>query len=491
MSLRIGRTAEFAYRPPLRAAAPQPVAADQCIPPGFHRLMEVTITNTYYESQRQSIGQESGSECLEFCIVPTRSTQFLMQRLGLLLRRNSAGFSIGYDTARSQSLIDYLRLQGQLRLEHEEAAKKCENKCKDIVPHNTHTDPYWTRLSFTLALTNPDFISFTRLPPNRNPCGYNLYYTNQRAHTEHEEEGSFRHREQPVAPPPFVDAIWSAFPQHWLPVVASRTEAPVPLSVNEVAVLDIAGTQVMCESRWKPNALGVPKATEMMYLDFSELPEDKYTICWDGGQKEVLYTTAAPTPLAFIDLLFSNPTGVDAAGPEMPSRAMPPLASRTGGVEDSFFGVYPVTNLASEAWEIRPVSYELKFDARKTVWIYYVIQQPPHRYTDLKITPGTVTSTRQEPISFDPLPMPVEVQPGVWADCFVSSMRIPLKYTNQWFQLDATRNSSSAKAKNGPLVKYLPTASTRLSRLLPAVAEQLPQDDRRLKSDFSEMYVYI
>jgi hypothetical protein len=61
----------------------------------------------------------------------------------------------------------------------------------------------------------------------------------------------------------------------------------------------------------------------------------------------VLYTLADPIPIAFVDLLFTNPTG-DAPG------------------------VYPVRDLFSPAARIQPTDYALDFGARACTWVYDV-----------------------------------------------------------------------------------------------------------------------
>jgi hypothetical protein len=386
------------------------------------RLMQVTLRHSYYNRSNPA------EACPDFKISPTAASSHLMNQLGLLFRDEGTSFSILYDKLREDTLLEYLRRQKQFNE---------KGQC-------------WSRLSFVLALNNPYFVNFTALPISLNPASQNFYLTNQQAQRKPDGE---------------VRLDWGASGS-LLPVVP--VNFPVPQlsgvdwnQVQEIRVHDISGERVLCKPRCVPKDLLDPEDTlkkpkglaaitceeaeeckgpddlectcaETIYLDFSLLPEDKYTIdevtfsgthsAADAGA--VLYTTSYPTPLYFLDLLFTSPSG------ENPN-------------------LYPIRNLVpteNDKTIVKLINYELKFEARKTFWNYYVVPPPGETFQNLEI--------EGEPAMDFEGPWDVNLPNGTPAYRFVSRKPLPFRQQSPFrFRL---RGELTLTSSFGTLIDRLP-----------------------------------
>lgn len=387
----------------------------------YLRLMRVSIRHNYYNRSRD--------ECPDFAIYPTASSTELMHSLGLIFKDEGIGFSILYDVRRKDVLLQYLRRQ-----EWPESSKHC-----------------WSRLSFVLSLTNPYFLNFTDVPINLNPINENFYFTNREARRY-----------------PSGEIILNpGYRQEKLPVVPVQFGIDVTSRVKEVEVQSIAqvgeGSQeaVICKPRCVPVALLAEKnpatitcdeareckglhelkrqddpkcsCTNKIYLDFSSLPEDKYTLkklfypsSSTATEKscEVLYTEAYPLPLCFINLFFTTPTG------ERPK-------------------LFPVRNLFHGVPEIESINYELKFERRSTYWNYFIVPQTGESVENLKI--------EGEPAIQFHGPCSVYLPNGEKAYRFVSKKPLPFIQQSPFhFRLTGEIGTT---AQNSTLMRRLPLAT--------------------------------
>ena len=458
--------------------------------------MELRVTNSYYSSPNSkransAFGRSTKADvCEDFDINPTPASKQLMRKLGLLFRKTPSGIQILYDRARTESLIEYLRQCGAQRtkqLKQWEAKQDKEGTNWKIQPS---PDPFWSRLSFTLALNNPDFVNFTRIPINNGPCNANFYFTNQRAHilsatpSIPTTAGEGELGQVLLNQDRFVRAISSGKKKNYMRVVPPSFAAPVPLSVNEVQVLDISGFPVTDAYRWHLNAMRMLIASDEIFLDFSGLPEDTYTICWTGNRQQVIYATPSPVPLAFIDLLFSNPSGEDPPGvpissslAQLPASGNVVAASRSAAADQQ--GVYPVRNLADSKCRIEPVNYQLAFTSRKTTWIYLVIQQPSDRFHKLEILPHGSFKNRG----------PIVLERGVVAEGFESVNELPFQqFPKEKFKLVGQRKHDTEKI---PIVDPLPVPTYQqiYPSPFPGPAHSFSQEV--WKKEYSRNYVYV
>lgn len=285
----------------------------------YERLAQVLIRHTYYNA--------SADSCPDFDVSPTPASAALMGDLGLLFRHEKTGFSVLYDVARADVLLDYLARQGG------------------------ETHQCWTRLSFTLTLNNPYFINFTDVPIDVNPSAQNFYFTNREARADGGRV--------------VLNAGEGVAGGELLKVAPAQVALRVGTDVTEVIVTDLSGEEVI-RQKGCPH-VSPPAAPEscVVFLDFSGLPEDKYFIEFVGGETgikfPVLYTVPSPSPLCFIDLFFTDP-------------------------DASAEGVYPVRDLYTPGRKIVSVGYELGFRARSTTWNYFIVPQPrAERFEELRI----------------------------------------------------------------------------------------------------------
>lgn len=377
-----------------------------------------------------------------------------MRSLGLLFKDDGFGFSVLYDTTREENLVNYLRLQADPGVPEPRPERR----------------GVWTRLSFVLCLKNMYFANFTRIPIDTNSTSSNFYFSNQNA------------REKPTGKV-ILNTGNKVNGSELIPVTAVQYSVPVSDKVQCVQVCAISGLEVICKPRcvsvaiagsksWENidcedifepiSPLAVPVCTDVIYLDFSLLPEDKYTIRKLGSNgrpvgkpKHILYTASYPISLCFIDLLFTDPLPKETA-------AAPPEQ-----------GVYPIRDLwsDSETRKVYPVDYDLVFRRRKTIWSYYVVPQPDsERFEQLRIVDVTARES-EEPsrrrIRFAG-PCCVRLANGSVAYRFISREAIPLTQQSRFrFQLRGYRRGMVPN--EGVLVDRLPVASNE--QVLPKTAD--------------------
>jgi hypothetical protein len=429
--------------------------------PYFEPLMRVSFRHSYYN--------RFDDACPDLGVRPTLFSQYLMHSLGLVFKDEGGGFSVFYNQNRKTDLESYLRRQGATE------------------------EQFWTRLSFVLWSRSPYFINVTDIPINLNPTDHNFYFTNQEAHAE-PDLGVVLNPGEAVGPGPLLSVIPSQYP------------VPVPSNVAGVMVRAISGEVVLCEPRclpvseephplgpdcreWlaRPQPASSDRCRDVIYLDFSLLPEDKYTIecITDDGEiqwtEERLYTTEVPTPLCFVDLLFSRPMA-DAEG------------------------IYPVRNLAAkDETTINSVDYVLNFEARSTFWNYYIVPQPPEvEFDDLEIK-----SLLPYPNIRFIGPAPVVLANGAPAYRFVSDQPLRLEQQSSYrFRLHGRRRDDR-RLDDDTLLDRLPVASNL--QVLPQTDATANQHVRRLRDpgttrrstsptragaaagtrNYSDIYVYV
>ncbi len=429
----------------------------------YERLMQVSILHNYYNT--------SNDKSRDFEIRPTTATQVLMKGLGLIFRPQANGFSILYDKEREENLFRFLRRQSEIE--------------PRVSPPEWHI---WTRLSFVLSLRNPYFVNFTRMPLDTNPVEVNLYFTNQEAIRD-------------TVGRVLLDPRMRFAPDDFLPEVPVTFQESMPKEVDRLYVRDISGDVLICKERCVPKGLARemnPLAitcedvcayekehkincegdestedclcSDTVYLDFSLLPEDKYVIekiRHDGSEysrDDILYTVSYPTPLCFIDLLLTNPTGSEP-------------------------GVYPIQDIFPETrTRVEPVDYELRFERRATYWVYYIVPWTQMTFEDLRIE----SSGSPKPVIFDG-PNEVRLPDGASAFCFVSQERIPLEERSQFrFHL---KGRQAYALQEATIMERLPSAS--IEQVIPKNEDEAcnPQALKNRTGGafrhYSDIYVYI
>jgi hypothetical protein len=166
-------------------------------------------------------------------------------------------------------------------------------------------------------------------------------------------------------------------------------------------------------------------------LDFGGLPEDEYfidKIGYDGRpvrpRQTVLFTLADPIPIAFVDLLFTNPTGAPA-------------------------GVYPVRGLFSADARIVKAEYVLRFDARSCTWIYDVVPRDGRPLDALRIEASPSV----------PFSGPVDVRLADGSPAYRFRSEEPLALLQQPRVHLRLEGRSTLVGRDGVLIARLPAAS--------------------------------
>ncbi|HVG43233.1 MAG TPA: hypothetical protein VM890_00845, partial [Longimicrobium sp.] len=312
----------------------------------------------------------------------------------------------------------------------------------------------WTRLSFLLSLRNPYFVSISDLPIDTHATTRNFYLTNRQAH---------RRGKKMVLLTPGTRVTAAELK----PVTGGQLVQPVTPAVEAVQLLDLSGAPVLTEPCCKPVPVlkngepvmkgGEPvtemKCTDRVFLDFSTLPEDLYTVqetYVDGRATNLgdwLYTSLFPMPLCYVELLFSDPDGAPTGVYPV---ELPPPGQTTGGT-------------------VAPggVDYTLRFTRRETWWSYYVMPQAPKgELHDLRIEhlpePGSGADPRVRFLG----PCKVRLPGGRRAWRFLSACPLPLEQRSRLHLRLHGRTARMTRA--GVLVDRLPVASPQQVLPIPA-----------------------
>lgn len=423
MSGGVGRASRsFTYAPPRSSNR-------------YQRLLNVIFTHNYYT--------QGDGLCADFSVVPTETTSQLMASLGLVLKNESAGFSVLYQPDNLDNLISYLRREAQ-----------------DVEAQTG----FWTRMTFLLLLTNPEFVGVTALPIQTKQSLVNLFGCNLQAH---ERDGAV------TGPAPAADrSVAMLAPGRYMggealrDIVGSEVNLVVPPETRRVFVTDLSGQVVIPEPGADEVAIfdgATPDAPKRVWLDFTPLPNDYYTIALEaeGGEpidgsvypREILYVPQNGGSMVLLDLLFTKP-------------------ERNSG------GLYPIPPLFDgdpRPPECGRLTYQLAFDARQTYWQYYVVSQVPgSRLQGMEISGSDAT--------FEAEPDPVRLPDGSFATLFTTRDLLPLREKSALrFRLEGRRRDANGH-ENAIFVTRLPVAPA--TPVWPGPAGESA-------TGTSEMFVYV
>jgi len=362
-----------------------------------------------------------------------------MKSLGLIFKDEGTGFSIFFDVRRTDILIAYLKRQ-------------------EWPPHSNHC---WTRLSFVLSIKNPHFLNFTDVPIRMNPVNQNFYFTNQEARRlgsgtillnpgeNHELLDLVGVQLGVIVTEDIKEVEVQSVPQteegSTDAVICRPRCVPAALLEKKDATAITCSEAIECkgphEKKDPTNALLFCRCTDKIYLDFSSLPEDKYTVRRvpypstseiAPDEEPMLYTESYPVPFCFVSLFFTSPTG------ERPK-------------------LFPVQDLFGPEPKIESITYDLQFKRRETYWNYFVVPPAGESIENLTIEGG--------PGIFFNGPCSVVLPNQTKAYRFVSKKPLPFMEQSTFrFRL---KGDLGMTTQNTTLVKILPVAS----------AEQVLQDE--------------
>ncbi len=394
----------------------------------YETLMRVSFEHPYYNL--------ADGACPDFSVQPTITTAALMKSLSLLFRDEGTGFAVLYDKKNAAALCNYLARQGR--------------QVSSLLPE------YWTRLSFLLLSRNPYFASISAIPMDACPTDWRYYFANMDAHG---------------AAPVLLNTGDAVSADELLPVIAQQTVVPVDVRYKYVEARTISGETAIQEpcrpTRDYGNGRTVTQQLNEVYLNFSTVRQGKYTIgrVTNAGEFEPwqvgVYADDSLMPFAFVDLLFSEPYA--GAG-----------------------GVYPVQFAGSPATgTIAPKDYTLAFDARRTQWRYYVVQQAasdPFDKLRIESESGDVTFSG---------PHAAVLPNGDEATEFQSKQALVMQQQSPYhFRLLGRHTRGSRREQE--LLKRMPVSSP--AQVTPAANSETTAGTRAIAPVFdanSTMYVYV
>jgi len=225
----------------------------------YKALFSVDVSHTWYADQH----------CKDIVIQPTFHTLEMLKGLPLEFRPTSTGFMIIYDENRTDSLLNYIAINGR-----------------------------WSRLSFIMTAATPYFNNFTQLPTDL--LQKTLYLSNTQAHTGIDtKELIYLHP--------------GAYEKGAQSYRVITSEVKVVLPDEQIAyivdIIDIAGQVVISRTS------EAGKGMSAIYIDLSLIPEGRYTIHLEAEETGEIITNdpfvyiASNTPaLGFIDILLEDPS---------------------------------------------------------------------------------------------------------------------------------------------------------------------------------------
>ncbi|MGS0742610.1 hypothetical protein ACVBEF_12345 [Glaciimonas sp. GG7] len=378
------------------------------------KLFSVTVTHNYYTL--------NDALCPDFTIAPTPSSAQFMSKFGMAFRAERTGFTVFIEKGRRANLLAYL-------LESAENAKNADSGTQ-----------YWERLTFSMRLQNPLFVTITELPVATKTTQTNLYGCNSQSHKDDAtvvlNAGQFMGTE----------ALY--------PVVSNALALDFPPNAVWVTVTDIAGAAVIL--------MRIIDSSKHVALDLSKLPYDLYTISATDKDDQpvedgtypwtVLYVAQQPDSMVLLDMLFMQPT------PQ--ATGVYPISLTHDGIQEPIFTY---------------VSYRLAFDARRTCWRYFVVSQDPAGTLNQLQIKGTEAVFTEEP-------EPTILPDGTTAIVFSSQSALPLRQKSPLhFQLTGQRRDANGY-ENPIKITRLPVAAS---------APVWPGPDQQSSPGISEIFVYV
>jgi len=335
-------------------------SADPELPEQFRyeRLMSVSVRHDFYG--------RSGL-CRDFVITPTAATQTLLRNLGLVAKPRPGGFDVFYHGSRAAALVRHL------------CNRRDDHQRPGSLDLPRIQSSSWSRLTLTFTLDNQLFTNFTEMPFAIRPGCDCLYLSNRDASAG---DGTVRLTVRWKDAIPTQQATFSSAYQHLL----------TPPNAQHAVVYDVSGRAFLCADKPperpakkdadKPELPAKPAPRQEhphtvrsigmipgsnLHLDMTREPAGRYSyaITTDepgakpGTENAFLYTGTDHVPLLMADLFFDGPDnslGGDWFPVKLPEK-FPNDATQQAVMRDY----------------IKPRHYEIHFEARKTIWTYYVV----------------------------------------------------------------------------------------------------------------------
>ena len=332
----------------------------------YERLLSLSVRHDFYGP--------SGL-CPDFVITPTAATQILLRNLGLVAKPRPAGFDVFYHSSRAAAIVRHL------------CNRKEDHRPGRSDLHRLKSSS-WGRLTLTFTLDNDLFTNFTEMPFVIRPGRDCLYVSNREATAgdgavrlavdwksaisiQPTQQVTFSSAYLHLPTPPnarravFYDASGRAFLRAYKPAKkkknADKPDVPggTPLRHKHAAKQPL--------HRHTLPHIGMTPGTNL-HLDMTREPAGRYSyaITTDepgakpGAENAFLYTGMDNAPLLMVDLFLDGPDN-SSGGNWFPIK-LPPKTLPSDATEQTV-----VQNC------ITPRNYEIHFEARETIWTYYVV----------------------------------------------------------------------------------------------------------------------
>jgi hypothetical protein len=414
----------------------------------FECIAKVSVLHSYYDT--------TGGACPDFKFFLTDESAELTKSLGLIFKPERCGFSILLDRRRQSAFFNYLAEQDRLI-----------ESPGDVV----RGEGPWTRLSFSLAVQNANFVNITDMPIDTSALYRVFYLSNLIAVSTGTGKASLHSGrltdEMKVSS---TGSVYTAYGD----------------GLGEFKVVNIAGDAAMV--LYPPLQSPSEPFCSPIYLDLSSVIEgkyviDAYTFPLPGSlvqRDEVVYIYSAPSPMIFLDLIFCQP-------PSVSSGVYPVI--RVSGDSPSA----PNGSPSSDEFQINPTEFFISLDTRSTIWNYYIVSTG-QALTNLQIE--TISPKSSPAVTFSG-PTSVRLANGQSASLFVSDTPLPLlERSTLNFQLRG--QVGGLQTRNGVLMNRLPVASSRqviplqgdFAVLEPSAPRPISSPDDSLVN-YSDIYVYV
>ncbi|MBR1218529.1 hypothetical protein JQ557_11050 [Bradyrhizobium sp. U87765 SZCCT0131] len=355
-------------------------------PPGlarYERLMSLTVRHEFLGLTET---------CSDFNIVPTDATQALLRNLRLIAKPRRGGIDVFYHTGQAAALLRHLLGR---RHSHREGTPFTLDRPRLRTAS-------WTRLTFLFTLENPAFTNYTEMPLSARPGDCALYLSN------HALAGDSTGTSHPQGTGPRQLAVdWSQLvPMQEVNFSPAYVTIPTPKDATRVVVYDTSGRAIVLAEPASPAAAAAPgsarpRTTEHplritfqpgqnVYLDMSgeHAGRYSYSITTDtaGPETAFLYPGLLHTPLLLADLFLDG----------MAQDGHLPIAL-PDHLPNNFDNDVAVSY-------IKPVAYDIRFQARQTIWNYFVVLPAGNAH----VRHLTIEAASQDVPAFDgPHPVPL------------------------------------------------------------------------------------
>jgi hypothetical protein len=315
----------------------------------YERLMSLSVRHDFYGP---------AGLCRDFVIAPTAATQILLRNLGLVAKPRPGGFDVFYHSSRAGAIVRHL------------CNRRDDHGFEPLFDLDRLKSSSWDRLTLTFTLDNPLFTNFTEMPFAKIRPGRDCLYVSN--HGAGAGDGAVRLAVD------WHSAITTQATQQ-VTFSPAYLHLSTPKHATQVVFYDSSGRAFLrAEKGYKPpepftEPDPIPPVTGLdpkrhAHLDMTRSAAGRYSYIASNKSKKLgdethfLYTGMDQAPLLMVDLFLDGPDG--------PVNLPKPWPKQF----DKFAGKDVAALCKKYYFAAR--DYEIHFEARKTIWTYYVVLPP-------------------------------------------------------------------------------------------------------------------